>query len=577
MSESGDPAALSELFRAGVALELGYLTERQLIDAFVVEEKLRELGMDEGLAKVLVKKNYLTEGQADQVQALAADREKSDRDLAFAKLALRSGKVDLAGLRRAVLSRSREGVARTLGETLVSLGLMSEPERFAVEQVHRILHEKSPPKIEPTVLGVPGEVDQIPAHIGNYEILEQLSRGGMGVVYRARQRSIDRIVALKILASELVESKEFIERFQREARAIGELSHPNIVQVYDYGRIRDLHYIAMEYVDGESLESILEKKGTLAILNAAVVGESVARGLAEANKKGVIHRDVKPDNILVSKEGQVKLSDFGLAKMDRQTAEASDLTDRGQLMGSPYYVAPEQAKGEPVDFRVDMYSLGVTLFRALVGVVPFDAPASIQVIAKHLNAPLPALKDLPRPIPVQAYHLIKWLMAKKPEGRPPGWQKVIELCRELRSAADGAPCPNCGAPLKPGDVICVQCGLNLKTGVQLQIQISGPTSRHRRGTTAKVVKASAPAQREPREEKKASPAVARKEKPSAEKPEKSATARKEKPATERKERVPSHEEEEDRKPATGAPLRRRRRVRRGVKRRRMMPRKKEGE
>ncbi len=487
MSVSDPVSSLAHLYYGLIAVEQGWLTDRQLDDAIEIGRKMVDLGMGEDMAKILVRKNYLTEGQAEQVDALVDDRQGRDQDLLAARCALEKSVVSFSDLARALRVHRQDAFRRSFGETLVALGYIGEVDRQAVESaMRRHLAERAAEEASRLLAGEPSEVDGIPKQLGNYEIVEELSRGGMGVVYRARQRSLGRIVALKILSADLVESAEFIERFQREAKAIAEISHPNIVQIFDYGRLRGLHYIAMEFVDGESLESFLMRRGTLSTMNAAVIAESVARGLAEANSRGVIHRDVKPDNILLAKNGQIKLTDFGLAKMQTgPDEEDSGLTQRGSVMGSPYYIAPEQARGELVDFRVDMYSLGVTLFRTLVGQVPFDAPTSIQIIAKHLNAPVPPRSELPVEVPIPAYNLIKWLMAKKPEGRPESWKKVIELIREMREVPGASECPGCRHPLKPGDVICIQCGLNLKTGVRIQMDTGGSRGASNRRPAAK--------------------------------------------------------------------------------------------
>ncbi|HTN02237.1 MAG TPA: serine/threonine-protein kinase [Planctomycetaceae bacterium] len=210
------------------------------------------------------------------------------------------------------------------------------------------------------------------------EILERIGAGGMGVVYRARQKELDRIVALKILRPDFGPEANFAERFQREARALARLSHPHIVTVHDFGRIDDVYYFVMEYIDGVNLRQ-LEKAGQLTPTQALALVPQVCEALQYAHEQGVVHRDIKPENILITRDGRVKIADFGLAKLAGH-AEQSHLTGTWQVMGTPHYMAPEQVeRPTEVDHRADIYSLGVVFYEMLTGELPlgrFPLPSS---------------------------------------------------------------------------------------------------------------------------------------------------------------------------------------------------------
>ncbi len=240
---------------------------------------------------------------------------------------------------------------------------------------------------EPTVItgqtdGTPDISDaaEVARRLPQYEILELLGRGGMGVVYKARQKQLDRIVALKILPPADAMSPDFIERFRREAQSLGKLSHPNIVAVHDFGESGGLYYFAMEYVDGVNLRQMIRSKQMTAVEALAVVPK-ICDALQYAHDEGVVHRDIKPENILVDTKGRVKIADFGLAKLLRREDDLT-LTLSGMTLGTPRYMAPEQVeKPETVDHRADIYSLGVVFYEMLTGELPMGrfAPPSQKV------------------------------------------------------------------------------------------------------------------------------------------------------------------------------------------------------
>jgi serine/threonine protein kinase len=232
--------------------------------------------------------------------------------------------------------------------------------------------------------------------MGVYRILAVLGQGGMGVVYKAHDTSLDRFVAIKVLNPDLCRNQQFIERFEREAKACAALSHPNITHIYAIDRGK--HYFVMEFVEGENLADLVKRTGPLAVQKAIEYTRQCARGLRAGAALGIIHRDIKPSNLLVSDESQVKITDFGLARafVDRNPG----LTSTGVVMGTPLFMSPEQGRGAQIDLRSDIYSLGATLFFMLYGCPPFEADSPIAIILKHINdmVTFPERKDVPESV-----------------------------------------------------------------------------------------------------------------------------------------------------------------------------------
>lgn len=261
-----------------------------------------------------------------------------------------------------------------------------------------------------------------------YELMEKIGEGGMAVVYKARCTFLDRWVAIKILRDQYANNPEFVDRFQREARAAARLAHPNIVSIYDVGEDQGRHFIVMEYVQGENLKDYLSRRGPLAPQTVAEMGQQVAAALAHAHCRGIIHRDIKPHNLLVSPEGQVKVTDFGIAR----AAAASSLTETGVVLGSVHYFSPEQAQGGAVDARSDTYALGVVLYELLTGVPPFTGDSPIAIALSHLDSEPPAVAELCPYVPEDLEQAIMKAMAKDPAHR---YQTAGELNRALAPAA----------------------------------------------------------------------------------------------------------------------------------------------
>jgi serine/threonine-protein kinase len=283
--------------------------------------------------------------------------------------------------------------------------------------------------------------------LGQFEILASCGRGAMGTVYRARQTTMDRTVAIKVLRRDMLRDPAVVKRFHREARAVARLSHPNIVTVFLIGETDDgLPYLVMEFVEGESLGSVCQKTGPLPPTRAMGIARQIGSALGEAHAAGVVHRDLKPENITVATRRRtadfVKVLDFGIAKIVGGKSDVSHLTRTGAIFGTPHYIAPEQASGGEVDSRADLYSLGVILFRMLTGRLPFDASGGMQVLLAHIREQPPRPRDLQPDLSPELEQLVLRALAKDPAAR---WQSADDLCAaidllpEVREPAGGSP------------------------------------------------------------------------------------------------------------------------------------------
>lgn len=260
--------------------------------------------------------------------------------------------------------------------------------------------------------------------LGNrYEIIKKIGDGGMAFVYKAKDILLNRIVAVKVLRPEFVDDDEFLGKFKREAEAVASLSHPNIVNVYDVGEDGKVHYIVMEYIDGQNLKEIIKNEGTLDEYTALDITKQIAMALSAAHKKGIIHRDIKPHNILISNEGRVvKVADFGIAK----AVSNSTMTNIGSIIGSVHYFSPEQAKGKFVSNNADLYSLGIVLYEMIIGKVPFRGDSPISIALQHINDEIEFTSEEQINIPQSVRTIIKKLTEKSSVDRYQSAEEVIE-------------------------------------------------------------------------------------------------------------------------------------------------------
>lgn len=258
---------------------------------------------------------------------------------------------------------------------------------------------------------------------GRYEILEKIGTGGMSDVYKAKDHKLNRFVAVKVLKQEFSENTNFVSKFRSEAQAAAGLMHPNIVNVYDVGEENGIYYIVMELVEGITLKKYIEKKARLSVKEAISIAIQVSMGIEAAHNNHIIHRDIKPQNIIISKDGKVKVTDFGIAKA------ATSNTITSNVMGSVHYTSPEQARGGYSDEKSDIYSLGITLFEMLTGRVPFNGETTVVIAIKHIQDTMPSPREYVPEIPVSVEQIVFKCTQKSPDRR---YQKVTDVIDDLK-------------------------------------------------------------------------------------------------------------------------------------------------
>lgn len=347
-------------------------------------------GSDSILARLVVEQNFATNDEVVEAQ-------KEARTLAQKRAA--------AG--------EPEPARTSLGELLVNKQLIT------TRQLERLRAQVDAERKGQTIPG--------------FNILGKLGAGAMATVFKARQLSLDRLVAIKVLPRKFSSNPDFIDRFYAEGRAAAQLNHPNIVQAYDVGKAGEFHYFVMEYVEGSTVYDQIVQKKRFSEQEALDIIIQVAEALEHAHAKGLIHRDVKPKNVMISKSGVVKLADMGLARAisDREAAEA----EAGKAFGTPYYISPEQVRGEVnVDQRADIYSLGATLYHMLTGRVPFEGKDPNDVMRAHLKQAIVSPDHVNPKLSADVSEVIEMMMAKRPEERH---QNVTDLLEDLRAVRKG--------------------------------------------------------------------------------------------------------------------------------------------
>jgi len=292
-------------------------------------------------------------------------------------------------------------------------------------------------RIGDTVLEMVDEKNEpIGIEIPGYKILEKVGVGGMGTVYKAKQLSMDRIVALKVLNEKYSSDREFVDRFIREARAAGKLNHPNVIHVHDVSKANGRHYFSMEYIDGSSVKEMLRIDGKVPVDKAVDIVLQTAKALEFAHENGIVHRDIKPDNIMLTKDGVVKIADLGIAKTFEETAPSANANRR--VMGTPHYMAPEQALGKDIDHRVDVYALGATFYHMLTGTTPFSGSTAHEVLKAHIQESLPPIQEYTDAVPDPVCFIIERMLAKLPEKRYANMTRLIEdLERAQKGISEG--------------------------------------------------------------------------------------------------------------------------------------------
>jgi len=335
-----------------------------------------------------------------------------------------------AAVERGALTTEQATEIAAAQKTLEGIGISKPAHAVAVDK--GVLTEAEAEVIL-TALGRDG----MPSMIGAYEIVGKIGQGGMGAVYKAQKNG--EVMALKVLPGDLAKDQAFVSRFKREAAASITLQHVNIVRGWDVGEADGYHYFAMEYVDGETMRDLMRRDGTVRERDAIDISIQMARALQYADEKGFVHRDIKPDNILISRDGAVaKLSDLGLAKS--MEAEVTVLTLTGMAIGTAYYVSPEQARGErDLDIRSDIYSLGATVYHTVVGEAPFSGSSAAVVMTKHLTDDLPSPKIKNPVLSDNFCRVLSKMMAKLPEDR---YQTPGQLISDLGEVQKGAAPPS---------------------------------------------------------------------------------------------------------------------------------------
>ncbi|MEI6232477.1 MAG: protein kinase [Planctomycetota bacterium] len=347
----------------------------------------------------------------------------SPEDLSLARRVVEQGVCQRAEVKLCLdQQRSSEKVGKLeiLADLLIEKGYAT---RTQIERM-KLVESTSEAKAEPTT-----------QRIGHYELLLKLGEGGMGAVYKANDTRNGKIVAIKVLPRSKAKDDLFLKRFEMEARATFELDHPNIVHGYDVGNADGYHFLVIEFVQGYDLCALLEQRGRFPEAEALNILEQMAKALDHIHTEHLVHRDIKPENILIGEDGVAKLTDMGLTVDDPAKGRRRRLTEAGIAMGTPFYLSPEQIKGESdVDIRSDIYALGATTYEMVTGRPPFEGDTPAIVMMKHLNDTVPSPHDLDRTISINFCHLLERMMAKDPFHR---YQTPYEMLQDVRRVLRG--------------------------------------------------------------------------------------------------------------------------------------------
>jgi serine/threonine protein kinase len=411
----GDPYSVGDFTPVVTRCAVAKLLSADLVDECIEEEVAVYLdeSRHKSAGELALRRGYVTwedlSGESKRVEKQFMDAGGQVlRGGDISDLAKLMARFELLGIVKEQAELARQGSYVTLADLAARKGLL----------------EQKPPE-EPGRVRLP-EVD-------GYEMIDAIGRGGMGTVYKARQLSMDRLVAIKVLHPERTRSPGFVRRFMKEARGVARLNHPNIVGGIDCGQCGDLYYLVMEYFEGQPVSHLIRERGTLDEADALLITLQVAQALEAAREVGIIHRDIKPGNMLINERSVVKLTDLGLVKIEGPNLRDEEtLTSALTTVGTPQYLSPEQAKGQTVDTRSDIYSLGISLFTMLAGRFPFDG-SPLEVIVKHIMEPVPSIKDFAPDVSERTRELIRKMTSKLPEHR---YQTPHEVVAEIVSIVE---------------------------------------------------------------------------------------------------------------------------------------------
>lgn len=351
----------------------------------------------------------------------------SEEALLFGEAAVRHGLLTPEGLAQG-LERVRGQVdPRPLGATLVELGLMSGPQANAVGKLVDVLRRGKRAATED------GELDLTGRTLGGCLVLDRIGTGAMGTTFRAHHLRLDRDVVLKVLHPRLVLIPGNLERFAREARTAASLEHPAIVSVYDFDSSDGIHFIVMQHVDGQNLRDVVSTRGPLGARRALWVAARVLEGLAHAHARGIVHRDIKPANLLITREPRIKIADFGLVRI-LSLSTNEKISVFGEIIGTPQYMAPEQATCDDIDGRTDLYSLGISLFELIAGRPPFSGASTMEVLEKQIMEPLPDVTALARDAGPEVQAFLERISAKDMDARFATAEEALAALHGLRAA-----------------------------------------------------------------------------------------------------------------------------------------------
>ncbi len=423
-----------EMFMKSALVDKGYITRHQLIE--VMDEKAFA-GQAKPFTAILDEKGLVTDKQFGELLRFfieaSVDKEET-RDNLFRKIDTFESGAGSSGAKHADIWKSLEKHEKEIGrlsfETLECL--------LAGQDITEIMDAGA----SPAQTAALKDLDRhfIGKKIGSCEIIEKIGSGGMGVIYRARHTRLNKTVAVKILSPSLMKESHK-KRFLREARAAASIEHPNVVMVYDVGEEKGYSYIVMQLVDGKSVKKILEEKGKLEPAQALLILQSAAKGLGAAHEKNIIHRDLKPDNIMITATGEVKVTDFGLAKgvsdiavgngEGKDEKDSIDVTSAGAVVGTPVYMSPEQFRSEKLDIRSDIYSLGATFYHMLSGAPPFAGRTPSDLKKMHEKVPPAPLDSIVENIPPETARIVSRMLEKDPRAR---YENTAELITDLNRA-----------------------------------------------------------------------------------------------------------------------------------------------